>query len=198
MDAPLICFFGFLLTWLSGLMTTETKRRTGQWLGFDPSLKLPSVLPGHKYVYLIPAILYFVVKSVTISSIWCESQVRMRRSWFSYFMQWSWRGKGLGCINISQQRTGYEREDIEIELADQISVVYFRDMASSILTRCLRQGLTRSAESALAPASGVQLLHTSNTVQGSLSMPERLQNIPQAAVSFWKKSGFGEIFDSHI
>ena len=57
-------------------------------------------------------------------------------------------------------------------------------MASSILTRCLRQGLTRSAENALAPASGVQLLHTSNTVQGSLTMPERLQNIPQAAVSW--------------
>ena len=56
-------------------------------------------------------------------------------------------------------------------------------MASSILTRCLRQGLVRSGET-LAPVSGVQHLHTSNTVQGSLSMPERLQNIPQAAVSF--------------
>ena len=56
-------------------------------------------------------------------------------------------------------------------------------MASSILTRCLRQGLVRSGET-LAPVSGVQHLHTSNTVQGSLNMPERLQNIPQAAVSF--------------
>jgi len=53
-------------------------------------------------------------------------------------------------------------------------------MASSILTRCLRQGLIRSGET-LAPVSSVQQLHTSNTVQGTLAMPERLQNIPQAA-----------------
>ena len=42
----------------------------------------------------------------------------------------------------------------------------------------------RSGES-LAPVSSVQHLHTTNSVQGSLSMPERLQNIPQAAVGFF-------------
>ena len=55
-------------------------------------------------------------------------------------------------------------------------------MASSLLSRCLRQGqgLLRASES-LPPLQ--QQLHTSNNVQGSLSMPERLENIPQAAVS---------------
>ena len=55
------------------------------------------------------------------------------------------------------------------------------DMASSLLSRCLRQGqgLLRASES--LPAVQHQL-HTSNNVQGSLSMPERLENIPQAAV----------------
>jgi len=53
-------------------------------------------------------------------------------------------------------------------------------MASSILTRCLKQGLIRSGET-LAPVSSVHHLHTSTPVQGSLNMPERLQNIPQAA-----------------
>ena len=42
------------------------------------------------------------------------------------------------------------------------------------------QGLLRSGET-LAPAS--LQLHTSNCVQGSLNMPERLENIPEAAVS---------------
>ena len=56
-------------------------------------------------------------------------------------------------------------------------------MACSILTRCLRQGLLRSGDT-VAPFSAAQHLHTTNTVQGSLNMPERLQNIPQAAVSF--------------
>jgi len=53
-------------------------------------------------------------------------------------------------------------------------------MASSLLSRCLRQGqgLLRASES--LPAVQHQL-HTSNNVQGSLSMPERLENIPQAA-----------------
>jgi len=53
-------------------------------------------------------------------------------------------------------------------------------MASSLLSRCLRQGqgLLRASES-LPPLQ--QQLHTSNNVQGSLSMPERLENIPQAA-----------------
>ena len=101
-------------------------------------------------------------------------------------------GKGKG--EISQQRSETEIEYRE-GWWDQS---YISDMASSILTRCLRQGLIRSGET-LAPVSSVQQLHTSNTVQGTLAMPERLQNIPQAAVSISRYFGqfwglLGEIF----
>ena len=71
---------------------------------------------------------------------------------------------------------------LNLDLDFQISLL-LSEMASGILARTLRQGLLKGSEAVQANVGAAQALHTSPAVNGTLQIPDRLKDIPSAAVS---------------
>ena len=71
---------------------------------------------------------------------------------------------------------------------------------ASILARSLRGAVVRGTEAAAGQAASVQQLqlHTSSACSGSLQIPDRLKDIPTAAVSILSYFQYVNLFSKNI